>query len=161
MKESGVIRIKEHPKLMREAALWFHEKWGEVPVSAYFESMKESLSGETSVPGWYLYITGGSIAAGAGVIENDFHDRKDLAPNICSLYVSPKVRCTGIAGKLLDEVCRDVLAEGIEKIYLVTEHENFYERYGWEFLCMAMEDGGGDIRVYVKNIKDESKNELD
>ena len=34
MKESGVIRIKEHPKLMREAALWFHEKWGEVPVSA-------------------------------------------------------------------------------------------------------------------------------
>lgn len=28
MKESGVIRIKEHPKLMREAALWFHEKWG-------------------------------------------------------------------------------------------------------------------------------------
>lgn len=78
MKESGVIRIKEHPKLMREAALWFHEKWGEVPVSAYFESMKESLSGETSVPGWYLYITGGSIAAGAGVIENDFHDRKDL-----------------------------------------------------------------------------------
>ena len=102
MKESGVIRIKEHPKLMREAALWFHEKWGEVPVSAYLESMKESLRGETSVPGWYLYITGGSIAAGAGVIENDFHDRKDLAPNICSLYVSPKVRRTGIAGKLLD-----------------------------------------------------------
>ena len=140
MKELGVIRIKEHPKLMREAALWFHEKWGEVPASAYFESMKESLRGETSVPGWYLYITGGSIAAGAGVIENDFHDRKDLAPNICSLYVSPKVRCRGIAGKLLDEVCRDVLAE---------------------FLCMAMEDGGGDIRVYVKNIKDELKNELD
>lgn len=45
MKESGVIRIKEHPKLMREAALWFHEKWGEVPVSAYLESMKESLRG--------------------------------------------------------------------------------------------------------------------
>ena len=66
--------------------------------SAYLESMKESLRGETSVPGWYLYITGGSIAAGAGVIENDFHDRKDLAPNICSLYVSPKVRRTGIAG---------------------------------------------------------------
>ena len=65
MKESGVIRIKEHPKLMREAALWFHEKWGEVPVSAYLESMKESLRGEASVPGWYLYITGGSIAAGS------------------------------------------------------------------------------------------------
>ena len=92
-------------------------------------------------------MSGNQIIGGMGVIENDFHDRKDLAPNICSLYVSPKVRRTGIAGKLLDEVCRDVLAEGIEKIYLVTEHENFYERYGWEFLCMATEDGGGDIRV--------------
>lgn len=109
--------------------------------------MKESLRGETSVPGWYLYITGGSIAAGAGVIENDFHDRKDLAPNICSLYVSPKVRCRGIAGKLLDEDMQRCSGGRVEKIYLVTEHENFYERYGWEFLCMATEDGGGDIRV--------------
>ena len=39
---------------------------------------------------------------GAGVIENDFHDRKDLTPNVCAVYVEEHCRCQGIAGKLLE-----------------------------------------------------------
>ena len=26
-------------------------------------------------------------------------------------------------------------------VYLLTDHTGFYERYGWEFLCMAQGDG--------------------
>ena len=28
--------------------------------------------------------------SGAGVIENDFHDRKDLTPNLCALFVEER-----------------------------------------------------------------------
>ncbi len=41
-----------------------------------------------------------SIVAGLGVIENDFHNRKDLAPNVCAVYTEEDCRCKGIAGKL-------------------------------------------------------------
>ena len=32
--------------------------------------------------GWYLCLEGDQIVAGMGVIENDFHDRKDLKLNV-------------------------------------------------------------------------------
>ena len=41
------------------------------------------------------------------VIENDFHNRKDLTPNVCAVYVEENYRCQRIAGKLLEYVCED------------------------------------------------------
>lgn len=82
-----------------------------------------------------------AIIAGAGVIENDFHDRKDLSPNVCAVYVEKDFRNQGIAGKMLDFICKDMKAMGIDTLYLLTDHTAFYERYGWNFLCMAQGDG--------------------
>ena len=32
----------------------------------------------------------------------------------------------------------------------VTDHTNFYERYGWEFYCMAQGDGEDEMtRLYI------------
>jgi hypothetical protein len=40
---------------------------------------------------------GGEIIGGLGVIENGFHDRKDLTPNACAVYTE-RERCgNGIA----------------------------------------------------------------
>ncbi len=90
------------------------------------------------------------IIAGVGVIENDFHERRDLTPNVCALYVEEKYRCRGIAGKLLELVRDDMENKGISPLYLITEHTSFYERYGWEFLCMVKEeDSDNMIRMYV------------
>ena len=92
------------------------------------------------------------IIAGAGVIANDFHDRKDLTPNVCALYVEPELRRRGIAGHLLKHICRDMAAKGISPLYLITEHTSFYERYGWEYLCMVMGDDGEPMRMYRKDL---------
>ena len=141
--------ISGRPELLDPAAEWFHEKWG-IPLAAYRESMEESLSG-CAVPQWYAALEDGEIVGGVGVIENDFHGRKDLRPNVCAVYVEPEHRCRGLAGALLDRVCRDMKGRGLEKLYLVTGHVCFYERYGWEFLCMVQGDGEPEpSRMYVK-----------
>ncbi len=44
--------------------------------------------------------------------ENDFHDRKDLTPNVCAVFVEERYRCQGIAGRIPDYVCKDVKAQG-------------------------------------------------
>ena len=66
-----------------EAACWFHRKW-DIPTEEYLASMDECIQGTTPVPQWYLVVMGQHIVGGAGVIANEFHDRKDLAPNICA-----------------------------------------------------------------------------
>ena len=142
------ITLRERPELKDDAARWFHQKWG-VPVDAYLACMDAYLANETEY-GWYLCLNGGNIVGGMGVIENDFHDRKDLTPNVCAVYTEKDYRCQGIVGHLLGLVVEDMRSKGISPLYLVTDHVGFYERYGWEFLCMVQGDGEPEMtRMYI------------
>lgn len=142
-----VVSVKTYPELLETAAQWFHEKW-HVSLEAYRESMTESLS-DTAVPQWYIVLNDESeIIAGVGVIENDFHKRKDLAPNICAVYVEEAYRGQGIAPMLLEHACAKLSEAGIADVYLITGHTGLYERYGWDFYGMIEEDEGTMIRCY-------------
>ena len=133
---------------MDVAATWFHEKWG-VSREAYLECMEAYLRQETEY-GWYLCLDEDQIVGGLGVIENDFHDRKDLTPNVCAVYTDEDYRCQGIAGKLLNMAVEDLRSKGISPVYLLTNHTGFYEQYGWEFLCMAQGEGEPYLsRMYI------------
>lgn len=147
MKNFQYITLREKPEIKNEAAQWFHEKWG-VPAEAYLECMDSYLNGDTEY-GWYLCLDGDKIVGGLGVIENDFHERKDLAPNVCAVYTESDYRKQGIAGKLLNMAVEDMRSKGITPIYLVTDHTGFYERYGWEFLCMVKGSDPEPTRMYV------------
>ena len=144
-----IIRLTDRHDILETAAKWFHEKWG-IPYEAYLESMQECLSGNNAVPQWYLALDQGKIIGGMGVIENDFHNRKDLTPNVCAVYTEESRRCQGVAGALLNFVCADMKERGIDTLYLLTDHTSFYERYGWKFLCMVQGDGEPEpSRMYI------------
>ncbi len=147
-KKYEYVKLTQNPELKDEAASWFNSKWG-VPKEAYLDCMNDCLSGDVDHD-WYLCLCDGKIVAGMGIIENDFHDRKDLSPNICAVYTEEEHRKKGIAGKLLNMVVEDMRSKGISPIYLVTDHTGFYERYGWKFLCMVQGDGEPDMtRMYI------------
>ena len=148
MKHYVYTALRDRPELIDRAAAWFHEKW-HVPAEAYLECMRAYLNRETEY-GWYLCLNDEQIIGGLGIIENDFHDRKDLSPNICAVYTEKAFRNQGIAGRLLNMAVDDMRAKGITPLYLVTDHTGFYERYGWEFFCMVQGDGEpGLTRMYI------------
>ena len=148
MCELNYIRLRDVPERRDAAAEWFHSKW-RVPKEAYLTCMDAYLDQRTDF-GWYLCLDGERIVGGLGVIENDFHDRKDLSPNVCAVYTEEEYRGRGIAGTLLDIAVEDLRSRGISPVYLLTNHSGFYERYGWEFLCMARGDGEAELsRMYV------------
>lgn len=142
------ITLKQKPELALCVAKWFNSKWG-VPVQAYLDCIQAYISNQTEY-GWYICMHGDDIVGGLGVIENDFHDRKDLTPNVCAVYTEEKHRKKGIAGALLNMAVNDLRTKGISPVYLVTDHVGFYERYGWEFLCMVQGDGEPNMtRMYI------------
>lgn len=144
------VTLRERPEFMEAAAQWFHTKW-DVPKKAYLACMTSYLKHETEY-GWFLCLDEDTIIGGLGVIENDFHDRKDLSPNICAVYTEAEYRCQGIAGRLLNMAVSDLKEKGITPVYLITDHTGFYERYGWEFLCMVQGDGEPEMsRMYIHN----------
>lgn len=148
MQQYQFITLRERPEMKEEAAAWFHGRWG-VPKEAYIACMDAYLKRDTEY-GWYFCLDGDRIVAGLGVIENDFHDRKDLTPNVCAVYTDEEYRCQGIAGKLLNWVVEDCRRKEISPIYLVTDHTGFYERYGWEFFCMVQGNDEPEMtRMYI------------
>lgn len=148
MEEYKYITLRDNPELKNKAAEWFHSKW-RVPTEAYLACMTSYLENKTEY-GWYLCMDGEQIVAGMGVIENDFHDRKDLTPNVCAVYTEEKYRGKGIAGKLLNMTVEDMRKAGITPLYLLTDHIGFYEKYGWEFYCMVQGDGEPEMsRMYI------------
>ena len=144
----AITCLRDHPELFDEAARWFSERWG-IPAEAYCTSMEACRARPDGTEQWYVALDGANaIAAGAGVIDNDFHDRTDLSPNLCALYVEPSRRGCGLARQLLDFARADLGARGCDRLYLITDHVGLYERCGWEIVCMAVDDEGAPVRLY-------------
>ncbi len=142
-----LIKIRDHAEMMIPAAEWFNQKWG-VPVDAYIESMQECIADKTGRVQWYVILDGDKIVCGMGVIENDFHNRKDLAPNICAVFTEEDYRGQGLAKYLMDYISAELSAFGCDTLYLLTSHTDFYEKCGFYYFCDAVEDCGDTARIY-------------
>ena len=155
------VKINTHGNALPEV----HGEWIDLCTAEdvtldFLEYKIISLGVSIEIPaGYYAHVVPRSstfgkwgilLANSMGVIENDFHDRKDLTPNVCAVYTESDFRRRGIAGALLQFVCRDTHEKGIDTLYLLTDHTGFYERCGWEFFCMAQGDGEeSPSRMYV------------
>ncbi|EGP4801207.1 GNAT family N-acetyltransferase [Enterococcus faecium] len=148
MERRTVIKLRDRPTLIKETSEWFASKW-HLPVAVYEESIQASTRKNTSVPQWYVVLNEwGEIIAGAGVVDNDFHDRVDLTPNVCALFVEKDYRNQRIAKMILETIKQDFAEMGVKVLYLVTDHTDFYEKYNWQFIGMAQDNEGIPVRVY-------------
>lgn len=79
----------------KQAAEWFASKW-HLPYSVYEESIDEAISKVQPSSSWHIVLNEDEgIIVGAGIIDNDFHDRPDLTPNLCALFVEKRVSESG------------------------------------------------------------------
>ncbi len=147
-----LVERLEDERLIKPLALFFHNKW-KVPVSSYEESMLSSLKEKSGTPSWFYVLENGEFIAGLGIIENDFHKRLDLSPNICAVFVMEDYRKQGIAKKLLDTACQYLASCKVEDVYLITTHTTFYEKCGFSFYGMIEENDGNLVRCYHRKCK--------
>lgn len=144
-----ILRLSDYPQYKEMAAQWFSEKW-QIPVEAYLESIQISIDQKHAIPQWYIVLNKDKhLIAGAGVIDNDFHESKDLTPNLCALFVEENYRNQNIAKHILDFVREDLSNQGIQTLYLITDHTEFYEKCGWRFLTLVKDEEGEMVRMYV------------
>ncbi|WP_251213042.1 GNAT family N-acetyltransferase [Adlercreutzia murintestinalis] len=146
-----IWRLSENPAMIGEAAEWFSSKW-DIPVEAYQKSIEGSVHCADSVPQWYIVRLGnaesGRIIAGCGIIENDFHDHPDLAPNLCALFVEEEHRGRGLARRLVEHAGSEAHRLGRDELYLITDHVGLYERFGWKYRGDVTDSDGVTVRLY-------------
>lgn len=80
--------------------------------------------------------------------RNDLCSRQDLYPWMACLYVKEEFRHYGIGTLLQNKVMEVAKQLGYSHIYLITNHDNLYEKNGWLFLEKAPLGDGTLTKVY-------------
>ena len=145
-----LIDVRKSPAHKDAAIAYFQEKWAsETSRMVYEDCISRSIAAENPLPVWYLLEDAGRIVGCAGLITNDFISCGDLWPWLCALYVETDRRGEGLAGLLIDGAKRDAAAMGYPNLYLSTGMTGFYERYGFDYLCVGYHPWGECSRVYA------------
>ncbi|MCR5123227.1 MAG: GNAT family N-acetyltransferase [Ruminococcus sp.] len=111
----------------------------------------EELTGES--PKVFLLSDGGKLAAFCTLTAADDIPDSELTPWIGFAYTFPEYRGRRHMGQLIDRAAGAAASEGHEAVYISTDHEGLYEKYGFEFY-KNMTDRRGEIsRVYIRRLK--------
>lgn len=86
-----------------------------------------------------------------------FADKDDIQPTeltpwIGWVYTFPTYRGNHYAGKLLNYAETLAVETGVKNIYISTNHDGLYEKYGYEFFITMKDMDGEDSRVYVRHL---------
>ena len=147
MDNISIISIRENPEYLERAVDYFSSKWG-IDRKIYEDSISDGIATENPLPRWYLMLKGDDIVGSYGLIENDFMVRKDLMPWLCALFVEESERGKLLGFRLLAHGQQEAAKLGFSKVYLCTDHVDYYEKYGWRFFGMEASEWGGETRVY-------------
>ena len=152
--EISIANLADDIQYLEEVSKYMWEEWSKeygTKLEDVIYRSKHSIC-KDRVPQMYIAKLNNELVGVVSIWNNDLISRQDLSPWLAALYIKKHYRGKGI-GTLLQEKCIQVVKElGYKSLYLITDHENYYERSGWKFLEMAPLKGDNYTRVYEYEI---------
>ncbi|WP_026580914.1 GNAT family N-acetyltransferase [Bacillus sp. J33] len=155
-----IVEIHKHPNLFEKAVQVYWEQWGnDSNYPFYHDCMIHSGTSADGIPLFYAAIENERIIGTYALIRNDLNSRQDLYPWLACVYVNEEYRGRKLGSVLLDHALSEAAKLGFEKLYLTTDLEGYYEKYGWTHSGEVYGAFGGSIKLYEKS--SESVKEID
>lgn len=92
------------------------------------------------------------IAGFCTVAKKDCIPDVPYTPYIGYVFVDEKYRGYRLSQKLISYAFGYLKAVGFEKVYLVSDHENLYEKYGFQVIDQKMSPWGEMEKIYMHNL---------
>ena len=147
-----IIDLRERNKLFEKAVHVFWEQWGNDNNFKFYEdAMIHSHSDSTELPRFYVATEDVDIIGTYALLRNDLNSRQDLCPWLACLFVNEKFRSRGIGAELLRHGLQQAAKKGYDKLYLSTDLEGYYEKYGWQNSGIVYGASGDYIKLYEKD----------
>ncbi len=149
-----IVNVKEFSGGIEKAARYIHGKWedseGNLPF--YYDCFLHSSKPEKPLPKFFVLIKEKRIVGCYGLIINDMISRHDLFPWFSHLFVEVNERGKSYGELLLKHAEQEALRSGFSVLYLHTDHDGFYEKYGWQRIEDGFEVDGMKTKIYQKEI---------
>lgn len=151
-----IISVREEPFYKEIAIGYLQQSWPEVAPIIYEDCITHSIKSINPLPQWYLLEKDNHIIGCAGLITNDFISRMDLYPWLCALFIDEQHRKNGYAALLIEKIKEDTVKAGFDHLYLCTDHENYYEKHGFNYIGKGYHPWEEESRIYGINLKNKS-----
>ncbi len=94
----------------------------------------------------------GELVAFCTLAPKDCIDDESLETWIGFVYVMKEYRGNRLGEKLMNYACDMARKQGREKVYIATDHEARYEKYGFVYMENRVDVWGDDCRILYKEI---------
>ncbi|MCA1065869.1 GNAT family N-acetyltransferase [Rossellomorea sp. AcN35-11] len=149
-----IVEVDKNSSRFEEAVKAFWGQWGsEESYTFYYDCMYHSCHTEEDLPRFFIALHDEEIIGTYALLRNDLNSRQDLYPWFACLYVDPDHRGKGLGANLLEHGLERAYEKGYQSLYLATDLEGYYEKYGWAFSTEAIGLDGNAMKVYQKQTK--------
>ncbi|MCM1189653.1 MAG: GNAT family N-acetyltransferase [bacterium] len=99
-----------------------------------------------------IALQGDDIAGYCTVAKNDCIPNVPYTPYIGYLFVDEKYRGHRLSQKLISYAMTYLRAAGFSRVFLVSDHENLYEKYGFEVIDQKPAPWGEIEKIYMREL---------
>ncbi len=146
-----IIDAHDYEGGLETAVRYIHGKWGsERNLNFYRDAI--TRYGE-KLPRFFLLCDGSKIIGCGALLISDFTSRHDLWPWYACHYIEADYRGKALGKMLLNHGISLAMAAGYDSVYLSTDHDGYYEKYGWKRIDDAFEPTGVQTRIYHYQIR--------
>lgn len=136
-----IYDLKDKLKYIDEIAILTQKEWGqkdlakeqfEIKVKNKILKIKSNLNKSNYCK--LILLNNEELAGFISLFPSDGEERTDLSPWYATMYVKEKYRGKGYSKILNDAILAEARKRNISKLYLKTDLENYYEKFGAKFL---------------------------
>ena len=100
----------------------------------------------------FAAMDGERIAGFCTLARTDCIENLPYTPYIGYVFVAEEYRGHRLSQRMIDAACAYARGLGFEAVYLISDHENLYEKYGFEVIGRKMAPWGAMEKIYRKEI---------
>ena len=145
--------MKNYSGGINKAIKFYHSAWGNDKNYSFFEdAIRNSTNSKKGLPRFYLLLKRDEMIGCCGIVINDFISRHDLYPWLAGIYIKESERGKELGNMLMEYAELEAKNAGYSAIYITTDHDGYYEKYGWKRIEDGYEITGEPTRIYMKKL---------
>lgn len=134
-----VYNLKDKLEYLDEVAMLEYDEWAsnkEENKMIRLEKKKQKICELFSHKSFckLILINNNKLIGFISLFPSDCEEEKDLTPWYATMYVKKEYRNQGYSKILNDAILKEAKERGFETIYLKTNLENYYEKFGAIFI---------------------------
>lgn len=133
-----IVSIKDNDVFLEEYIRLCSLEWGTLKsddeMKLYIIDKRKKIHSEDKVISILGLIDNNKLIGFISLFKYDGDYRRDLTPWYATMYVKNEYRGKGYSKKLNDAILKEARTLGYTKVYLKTELENYYEKFGAIFI---------------------------